>query len=153
VDTLHLFLYLGGNTASLSSSKLRCELSVFYRGPLSEDNLFNSYFFVVLRFELRVSHLLGRHSTTWQLCQPSFVLGIFEIGSCFCCPGWLWTTILLIYASQVARITEMSHQCWPIPTFWVFLFFLNHERILDFFQILFLYIYWDYYVFFCSLLI
>jgi hypothetical protein len=27
------------------------------------------------------------------------------------CPGWLWTTILLISVSWIARITGMSHQC------------------------------------------
>jgi hypothetical protein len=30
------------------------------------------------------------------------------------CPGWLWTVILLISASWVARITGMSHQCLPL---------------------------------------
>jgi hypothetical protein len=28
------------------------------------------------------------------------------------CLGWPWTMILLILASQVARITGISHQCW-----------------------------------------
>jgi hypothetical protein len=27
------------------------------------------------------------------------------------CPGWLWTVILLISASWVAQITDMSHWC------------------------------------------
>jgi hypothetical protein len=30
--------------------------------------------------------------------------------SCTICPGWLWTTVLLISASWVARITGMSHR-------------------------------------------
>jgi hypothetical protein len=31
------------------------------------------------------------------------------------CPGWLWSVILLSSASQVARITGVSHQSptWP----------------------------------------
>jgi hypothetical protein len=38
------------------------------------------------------------------------VKGFFEIGSHKLFPrGWLWTTILLISASWVARITDVSH--------------------------------------------
>jgi hypothetical protein len=41
-----------------------------------------SIFFVVLGFELRVSHLLGRCSTTWAISPAIFfVMGFFEIGS------------------------------------------------------------------------
>jgi hypothetical protein len=29
------------------------------------------------------------------------------------CPGWLWMVILLIFASWIARITDMSHSTWP----------------------------------------
>jgi hypothetical protein len=32
------------------------------------------------------------------------------------CPGWLWTMILLISASWVARITGVSHR-WPVRFF------------------------------------
>jgi hypothetical protein len=40
-----------------------------------------------------------------------FMLGIFEIGSHKLFPqGWLWTMILLIAASWVARIIGVSHQ-------------------------------------------
>jgi hypothetical protein len=46
------------------------------------------------------------------LHQSFFVLGIFEIGSQTVCPGWAQTAILLIAASQVARITDMYH--WPL---------------------------------------
>jgi hypothetical protein len=36
----------------------------------------------------------------------------FKIGSLeTVCPGWLWTLILLISASWVARITDVSHRC------------------------------------------
>jgi hypothetical protein len=39
------------------------------------------------------------------LYQPYFCEGFFEIGSCgTICPDWLWTSILLISASWVARL-------------------------------------------------
>jgi hypothetical protein len=54
-------------------------------------------FLVVLWFELRASHLLGKLE---PLCQHCLVLGIFEIGSRkLFALGWLRTTILLISAS------------------------------------------------------
>jgi hypothetical protein len=34
------------------------------------------------------------------------------------CPSWLWTTVLLISASHVARITGVSHQC---PAWFIFI--------------------------------
>jgi hypothetical protein len=40
----------------------------------------------------------------------SFVLGIFEIGSCRLF-AWLWTVILMISAYWVARIIGVSHWC------------------------------------------
>jgi hypothetical protein len=71
-------------------------------------------FLKVLEFELGASQLLGRtsfclsHSTS-----PFFVCdGFFEIGSCeLFAWWWLQTVILVISASQVARITGMSPQC------------------------------------------
>jgi hypothetical protein len=39
------------------------------------------------------------------------------------CPGWPWTTILLVSASQVTRIIGMSHWC-PAP----FFFFLLGDK-------------------------
>jgi hypothetical protein len=43
---------------------------------------------------------------------PYFCEGFFEMESRrTICLGWLWTVILLISASWVARITGMSHQC------------------------------------------
>jgi hypothetical protein len=44
------------------------------------------------------------------LHQPFFVEGFFrDRVSWIVCPGWLWTVILLISASWVARITGVSH--------------------------------------------
>jgi hypothetical protein len=44
----------------------------------------------------------------------------FLIGSLMFCPGWPWTAIFLISASQIARITGVSHSTWfsiIIPSF------------------------------------
>jgi hypothetical protein len=51
-----------------------------------------------LGFELRASHLLGRHSTAGGMPSALFALGILEIGSCFCLfvlPRLVWVAILL----------------------------------------------------------
>jgi hypothetical protein len=41
------------------------------------------------------------------LCQPFFVKDFFKIGSSKpFSPGWLWTSILLIFASWVAKIAH-----------------------------------------------
>jgi hypothetical protein len=42
-----------------------------------------AFFLVVLEFELRTSHLLGRLSTTAATPSAPFVLVILQIGSCF----------------------------------------------------------------------
>jgi hypothetical protein len=47
-----------------------------------------------------------------QLHQPCFVLGIFQDRvSQIICPGWPQTVILLISASQVARVIGISEWC------------------------------------------
>jgi hypothetical protein len=70
--------------------------------------------------------LLGRHE---PLHQPFFVLGIFKIGSCkLFAQGWVWTLIVLISGSWVARITGMSHWLPASKTFLMklaFLFFFS----------------------------
>jgi hypothetical protein len=109
---------------------------------------------VLLGFELRASHLVGSHSTTWAMLPPLFSLVIFDIGSHFLprlnwnrdppclslphswanshvsphpdigwdgilwtiCPSWPQIAILLISASQVAKITGLS-QCPGRPLF------------------------------------
>jgi hypothetical protein len=52
------------------------------------------------------------YTGTWAIPPVSFVIRFFEIGS----PrlfawGWLWTMILMISASWVARIIGVSYQC------------------------------------------
>jgi hypothetical protein len=44
------------------------------------------------------------------LHQPFFVRVFWEMVSGTICPGWLWTMIFLISASQVARITGVSYR-------------------------------------------
>jgi hypothetical protein len=47
------------------------------------------------------------------LHQPFLGMFFFKIGSQgLFAWGWLWTAILLISASWVARITRVSYQCW-----------------------------------------
>jgi hypothetical protein len=70
---------------------------------------------VVLGFEHRVLHLPGRCSITWVTCQPGFFcVGYFrDRVSWTIYLGWLWTVILLVSASQVAR----SYWLWLSWTF------------------------------------
>jgi hypothetical protein len=61
-------------------------------------------FFSVLGLELRAYTL--SHSTI-----PSFLWWVFQDRvSWTICPGWLWTVILLIAASWLARIIGLSHR-------------------------------------------
>jgi hypothetical protein len=72
-----------------------------------------------LGFELRDSHLHSRCSTTWTTLPVQFSLTILEMGvSQTMGTGWPWTAILLISASQVARITGVTVYCnlnTPLP--------------------------------------
>jgi hypothetical protein len=64
---------------------------------------------IVLWFELMASHLVGRRSTTWATAL--FCVGYFwDRVSKTICLGWLWTWILLISVSWVARITDTGHR-------------------------------------------
>jgi hypothetical protein len=75
--------------------------------------LFLSFFFLlsVLEFELRVSCLLGRRSTTWVAPPAHFCDGlIWDRVSQTISPDWFQTRIFLISASWVARITGLSHR-------------------------------------------
>jgi hypothetical protein len=65
---------------------------------------------VGLGFELRALHLQSRCSTSWETPIGHFALIVLEMGVLrTICLGWPPTVILLIPASQVARITSMSH--------------------------------------------
>jgi hypothetical protein len=57
-------------------------------------------------------HACSTESTAWITLPALFGLGIFQIGPCkLFAQGWLGTTILLISASWLARITGVSHWC------------------------------------------
>jgi hypothetical protein len=63
-------------------------------------------------FEFKTSHLQSRQATTWVTPPVCFVLVNFGDGvSKTICPGWSQTMIFSISASQVARITGVSHLC------------------------------------------
>jgi hypothetical protein len=67
-------------------------------------------FFVGLGFDLSTSYLLGRSLTAWATPQALFCDGFFwDRVSWTIFHGCLWTTILLISASWVARITGLRH--------------------------------------------
>jgi hypothetical protein len=68
---------------------------------------------VVLGFKLRVSLLLARSSNTSAIPPDLFWVECFrDRVSETIYPGWLWTTILLISVSWVARVTGISHLTW-----------------------------------------
>jgi hypothetical protein len=50
------------------------------------------------------------------------------------CPGWPWTLILLISASQVARITGVSHQCLAQFTFYACVTLLKNEILCHYYK-------------------
>jgi hypothetical protein len=60
-----------------------------------------------LGLELRASHLQSQHPTTWATPPVHFALFILEMGGIM--KGWHQTSIVPISASQVARITGVSH--------------------------------------------
>jgi hypothetical protein len=77
--------------------KVKLKLNCFFAWMI-QSLVFVCLFFVLLRFELRAHNL--RHSTSPFMWKDSQTI----------CHGWLWTTILLISATLVARITGVSHQ-------------------------------------------
>jgi hypothetical protein len=67
-------------------------------------------FLAGLGFEFRASCLLGRRCTSWTTLPALFCVGYFQDRvSWNACPSWPWTIVLLISASQVAGIIDMSH--------------------------------------------
>jgi hypothetical protein len=63
------------------------------------------------RFALRALQLQSRCSTTEPHLQSILLWLFWRWSSWTVCLGWPRTKILLISASQVARITGVSHQC------------------------------------------
>jgi hypothetical protein len=62
------------------------------------------FFFAVVGLELRAS-------TLTQSANPFLWRVFWDRVSWNYLPGWLWTSIILISASWVARMTGMSHRC------------------------------------------
>jgi hypothetical protein len=83
--------------------------------------------FFLVRFELKASNLLGRHSTTWAIPPTIFALIILEIVFHFL-PKLAW--ILLFYACLQCWKTDMCHhdrlsfvEIWVSQTFlFIYLF-------------------------------
>jgi hypothetical protein len=97
--------------------KQGCSVKQRCKGSHSPLLLYLCLVFVILGFDLRSSHLLGRGSITWVTPLTLFGIMYFQDRVLHTvCPGWLRTTILLISASWIARITGTSHQdlCFPI---------------------------------------
>jgi hypothetical protein len=68
--------------------------------------------FWVLGFELRVLHLLGRHSTSWAKLLDCFCLVIFEIRNDWFCPGWPGPLSCYFVLPTTAGV--QMHTCLPI---------------------------------------
>jgi hypothetical protein len=78
------------------------------------EQLLPSHFFFLAAhgFELRASCLLSRHSYSLSHSISLILWWVFwDRVLQTICPGWFRTTIFLIFASWVARITGMNHQC------------------------------------------
>jgi hypothetical protein len=85
------------------------------------------FFLVVVGFELRALCLQCGHSTALDSPPVHFAVVTLETRiSWTICPGWLWTTILLILVSQVTRITGMSHQY--LTSFYNYYLLNIHEK-------------------------
>jgi hypothetical protein len=75
------------------------------------DHTKSKFFFLlffIFWFEFRASHLLGRYCTAEPHSQALFGLVILEIGSRFL-SGLAWISVLLLYASAIAKMTVPSH--------------------------------------------
>jgi hypothetical protein len=107
-----------------------------YKDHISQSPWVQSFFFSFFFFCGRGAWTQGLHFE--PLHQPLFCDGCFpDRVSQAICLGWLWTAILLLSASWVARITGVSHQCpkvgrwsgeqkvfgprlWTVATLWEF---------------------------------
>jgi hypothetical protein len=69
----------------------------------------NFFFFLSLRVDLRTLSLQSRLSTTWATPQVHFALVILEMGVSNYLPGLALNLSRPVSASQVARVTGVSH--------------------------------------------
>jgi hypothetical protein len=64
-------------------------------------------------FELKASHLVGRHSTASATLPALSALVILEIGSCFL-PRPAWISVLLFMLPIAVRMTNTRHCAQPL---------------------------------------
>jgi hypothetical protein len=78
-------------------------------GPLHGSAVWTELF---TKFEIWLSFLFGRLSTTWAILPAHFALGIFEIGSppFMSRPAWTRSTYYLCFLK--AGMTGMFHLTW-----------------------------------------
>jgi hypothetical protein len=92
------------------------------------------FFFYSTGFDLRASHVLGRCPTTWATsASPVFFLFFFFFWDRVLrtiCTGWLWTAVLLISVSWVARIIGVI--LWHLLCF--FFWELSVQSVFPFIQ-------------------
>jgi hypothetical protein len=94
--------------------RIQWEISSIYVNHLT----WSLFFFFGDGTGVYTQNLTLRQSITWATISALFLLGVFEIGSCFL-PSWLWNSVLLFSASWVAMITGKSHCCpatWSLNT-------------------------------------
>jgi hypothetical protein len=95
---------------------LRWSFPDFFPGLASQTSILpisTSWVAVIIFFFFGWTWVWTQVQTTWAT-PPALSVKVFifwDTLSQTICPGWLWTTILLISASWVARITGVSH--WP----------------------------------------
>jgi hypothetical protein len=96
--------------------KMVCYLHITYAYSPPYILSFFFFFWWGWNFELRALCLQSSHSYPWATPSVHFALVILEDGvSWTICPYWPLTMILQISASQVARITGMSHWYQALP--------------------------------------
>jgi hypothetical protein len=106
-NTLHcMYVHKPKTEIKFHCLRLKCAI---------HSDLFSFFIFAVLGFRLRTFTL--SHST-----RPFLSWVFWDRVLWIICPGWRWTSILVISASWVARITGLSHRC-PAPSDFLIVFY------------------------------
>jgi hypothetical protein len=100
--------------------------------------IFSLFFLAVLVFELRASHLLSKHSTTWATppARMNFLRQGFPVKprlalNLLCSPGWPGIYKFPASVSPGAGNTDMYHHVWLISDFSMLnLVFYNFAEII-----------------------
>jgi hypothetical protein len=89
------------------------DLAIAHKADSIDNPMLIKHFFVLWYWGLNSG------STPWAILPALFLWRVlWDRVSWTICQGWLWTVILLISASWVARITGMSHHCPANKAFW-----------------------------------